>query len=322
MTTEPLISIVTPVYNGEKYLRECISSVLNQTYQNWEYIIVDNCSTDSTPSIIHEYVEKDSRIRTVKNTKVLPIMENWNLMLTRMSGQSAYCKVVHADDWLFPECISKMVANGEANTSVGIIGAYSQWEERIGCAGLPYSTTILSGHEICRLTLLKRVYPFLSPSSLMIRSSLIRDRDPFYKGDYLHADVEACYELLQYYDFGFVHEILTFIRRHNDSATSVSAKPLNKLILQNLDLLLRFGPVYLNEEEYRLQLKYFLTRYYRFLAKSIMARRENAFWEYHRKAMVKMGLPLQIFKLRLAWFLEMNRRVIHKLENWIFNTKS
>ena len=45
---EPLVSVVTPVYNGDKYLADCVESVLKQTYQNWEYVIVNNCSTDRT----------------------------------------------------------------------------------------------------------------------------------------------------------------------------------------------------------------------------------------------------------------------------------
>ena len=51
MTSEPLVSVVTPVYNDADYLTECVTSVLNQTYSNWEYAIVDNASTDETPEI-------------------------------------------------------------------------------------------------------------------------------------------------------------------------------------------------------------------------------------------------------------------------------
>jgi len=320
MMINPLVSIVTPVYNGEEYLHECITSVLNQTHQNWEYIIVDNCSTDSTPEILRQYAQKESRIRLIHNAEVLPIMQNWNHMLLHVSEKSSYCKVVHADDWLFPECLTKMVEVGEKNPSTGIIGAYSQWGHRIGCTGLPYNSTVMSGHDICKLTLLKRVYPFLSPSSLMIRSDQIRQRKPFYKEPHLHADVEACYEVLQHCDFGFVHEILTFVRRHEHSATSIIAKPLNKLILQNLDLLVRFGPKYLAEDEFHSQLKLALTRYYRFLARSIIDKRDDAFWDYHRQGLKDIGLPLNSVKLRMVWILEKIRRLISTTEGKIIDT--
>ena len=63
MSSSLLISVVTPVYNGERYLRECIESVLTQSYTNWEYIIVNNASTDHTLAIIEEYARSESRIR-------------------------------------------------------------------------------------------------------------------------------------------------------------------------------------------------------------------------------------------------------------------
>ena len=59
----PLVSVVTPVYNGEEHLRECVESVLRQTYENWEYVIVDNCSTDGTAEIAAEYATPTTRIR-------------------------------------------------------------------------------------------------------------------------------------------------------------------------------------------------------------------------------------------------------------------
>ena len=63
----PLVSVVTPVYNGETTLCECIESVLAQTYPNWNYVIVDNCSTDRTHDIAQEYAVKDARIRVHRN---------------------------------------------------------------------------------------------------------------------------------------------------------------------------------------------------------------------------------------------------------------
>lgn len=59
----PLVSIISPVYNGEKFLKQSIESVLNQTYLRWELILVDDCSKDSSREIIEEYVKSDSRIK-------------------------------------------------------------------------------------------------------------------------------------------------------------------------------------------------------------------------------------------------------------------
>src|SRR5689334_20495375 len=106
MTPErnPLVSIVTPVYNGEAYLRECIESVLSQTYSNWDYTIVNNCSTDRTLEIAEEYAARDSRIRICSGDTFVRVVENHNRAFRQISPKSAYCKVLAADDWLFPEC--------------------------------------------------------------------------------------------------------------------------------------------------------------------------------------------------------------------------
>lgn len=73
-----LVSIVLPVYNGEKYLRESIESVLAQTYINWELIVIDDCSTDSTPEIVQEYAENDSRIKYYRNEENLKLPRSLN----------------------------------------------------------------------------------------------------------------------------------------------------------------------------------------------------------------------------------------------------
>ena len=65
--SKPLVSIVLPVYNGERYLKEAIESVLSQTYENIELIIVNDASTDNTAEIIREYVSKEGRIKVFNN---------------------------------------------------------------------------------------------------------------------------------------------------------------------------------------------------------------------------------------------------------------
>ena len=145
---QPLVSIVTPVYNGEAYIKECIESVLSQTCQNWEYIILNNNSRDRTLEIAEQYERQDSRIRVYSNDTLLPIIANHNKAFGLISGGSKYCKVVSADDWLVPECLERMVELAEENPSVGIVGAYQLsggdgiWYVRN--SGLPYSRTVVS----------------------------------------------------------------------------------------------------------------------------------------------------------------------------------
>ena len=293
----PLVSVVTPVHNGAKYLSECIRSVMDQTYRNWEYIILNNCSTDNTLEIAEKHAAEDERIRIYNTDTLLPIMENWNFSLSKISPESKYCKVVHADDMLFSPCLEQMVSRAVAHPTAGVIGSYGLWGNRVVCDGLPLSDEFLSGKELCRLTLQNQVNCFWSPSSLLIRSDLIRKRPHFYNEKHIHADVEACYEILKESDFGFVHQVLTFIRRHEDSVTSAVAAPYNRTILWNLDLFLTFGPVYLSRDEYETHLKLKTRKYYKFLADSLFRLREKKFWRYHRDSCEEMKFQWRYSRL-------------------------
>src|SRR5215472_11971518 len=105
----PLVSFVTPFYNTEAYLSECIESVLRQTHGNWEYILLNNCSTDKSAEIAEFYASQDSnRIHLLHNPEHLSQVQNFNHVFQLISPESKYCKFVQADDWLFPECTSKM----------------------------------------------------------------------------------------------------------------------------------------------------------------------------------------------------------------------
>jgi glycosyltransferase involved in cell wall biosynthesis len=310
----PLVSVVTPVYNGEPYLDECIRSVLAQKYQNWEYIIVNNCSTDRSLEIANKYAAKDSRIRVLSNPKLLPMLQNCNHTFQQISSKSKYCKMLHADDWLFPRCLDQMVEIAEAYPSVSIVSSYGLWGDRVICDKLPFPSHFVPGHEICRKTLLDIVYPFWSPTSLLIRSDAVRHHKPFYNEAHLHADVEVCYEILQHSDFGFVHQVLTFIRKHETSITSTVAEPFNVLILNSLDLLVRYGPIYLDPKAYRSHLRFKFLGYYRFLSHSLLQFREREFWKYHRSTLKEMGYSLSVVKLVVVAIGELLRTPVAMLK--------
>jgi glycosyltransferase involved in cell wall biosynthesis len=324
---QPLVSVVTPVYNGERYLAECIESVLAQTYENWEYIIVNNCSTDRSLEIAQRYAEQDARIRICNNTRFLTALQNCNHAFRQISPDSKYCKVVHADDWLFPECITQMTKVAEANPSVGIVSSYVLAGVRLKGDGLPYPSVVIPGREICRWHLLGKGYVFGSPTSLLIRSDLIRSRATFYNESNIHAaDQEACYEVLQGADFGFVHQVLTFTRMHDESRSS-HQKELNAFILGKLIVVTRYGPVYLDNEEYEERLGRWMRRYYRFLGNSLYQRKGREFWDYHKAGLEQVGFPLSRTRLAKAAAGVLRTgfincllhpgKVVHRVQGWL-----
>src|SRR6266446_6288229 len=173
---QPFVSVVTPVYNGEKYLVECIESVLSQTYENYEYLIVNNCSKDGTLEIAQSYAKKDSRIRVHDNDQFLEVIANHNHAFSMISPSSKYCKVVSGDDFLFPDCLTRMVELAEANPSVGIVGSYQQSGDRVRWQGFRYPNGVICGRDVCRRLLLHGDgdFGFGSPISILYRSDIIR----------------------------------------------------------------------------------------------------------------------------------------------------
>lgn len=295
--SEPLVSVVTPLYNGERYLAQCIESVLGQTYENWEYVLVNNCSTDRSMHVAEKYASKDGRIRIHNNRSFLGAIANHNHAFRQMSQDSHYCKVVHADDWLFPDCLEKMVGIASTYPSIGLVGCYTATNVGIRWGGLPYGSGFMPGPTVCRSALLGGPYVFGPPTTFLIRSDLIRQRKAFYNERHPYADTEACYDVLQTSDFGFVHQVLTFVRIHDKSLTSSFTNRLNTYLPAKLHSVAKYGPVYLTPDEYEGRLREVRGQYYRFLAKSIFHLRGREFWNYHRKELKDAGLPLSVARL-------------------------
>ncbi len=296
--TKPLVSVVTPVLNGERYLAECIESVRRQTYENWVYVIVDNCSTDRSLEIARSFARLDSRIRIHSNeTFFAGLSESLNNSMRQIDGNSTYCKVVHADDWLYPECIEKMVEHGERYPAAGIIGSYAVQGNKIVWGGLPVETAVISGNDVCRATLLGELFVFGTPSSLLLRTDLVKNREKFYNEDNWHTDTDTCFDLLRGTDMGFVHQVLSFCRYHDTSETATFADRYNTYLPGALICLLKYGPLYLSENEYKARLLWNVHIYYAFLAKSYLKGREKDFFLYHKKELAKLGYRPTLVKL-------------------------
>jgi glycosyltransferase involved in cell wall biosynthesis len=299
-----LVSVVTPVYNGESYLRECIESVIGQTYQAWRYVIVNNRSTDGSLAIAEHYARCDSRITVVNATEHLPVQESMSRAMSLVEPDAIYCKPLMADDWLYPECIDKMVTSALTDPAIGLVCCYAIKNGRevlfdsIQSSG--GAVSFLSGRDACRAALLgKDVHFFGSPTSMLIRADLIRKHKPFYNPRNLHVDEESCYEILQESNFCFIHQVLAFIREHQRSQTSLN-RHLGTILVGRVFSLAKYGPVYLSTHEFEERRRQRLTEYYGFLAKCRLRRLPQEFWRYHRERLQLIGAPLSRMRLALA----------------------
>jgi glycosyltransferase involved in cell wall biosynthesis len=116
---DPLISIVLPTYNGSRFIRESLDSCLAQTYQNWELIIVDDCSTDTTPQIIAEYAARDSRIRVHRNKINLKLPASLNAGFDLARGE--FLTWTSDDNAYRPEALAVMCQYLQDHPSVGVV---------------------------------------------------------------------------------------------------------------------------------------------------------------------------------------------------------
>ena len=294
---QPLVTVLTPVYNNGDVIEECIKSILNQTYTNFEYIIVNNRSSDRTLEVALSYARTDSRVRVVTPDEFVGVIENHNRAFRMMSPDAKYCKVVSGDDWIFPECLERMVGLAEANPGVGLVGCYLLAGTQVMNAGLEYERAIIRGREACRGTLLGTAYIFGSPTSLMYRADLVRAREAFYPNPNPHADTSAVLATLEDWDFGFVHQVLTYARIHAESQTSKSIK-FGTIRRANIADVARYGPKYLSPEEMKARLDHLMGYCYKWLVPAALAnfRSSPEFWPLQKRELEEVGVPFSYIR--------------------------
>lgn len=300
--SKPLVSVVIPVYNEAEFLGECLESILAQTHSSWECVVVNNCSTDGSGEIANQYAAKDSRIKVHSNEEFLRAVSNYNVAWRQISPACKYSKMVFADDFIFPDCLERMVAVAEEHHTVGIVGAYGLQGTQVMWIGLPYPSKLVSGREVCRKLFLEGLYIFGTATSLLFRADLVRARVPFYNESNLHSDSEACLALLKNCDFGFVNQVLTYTRVRPSSLTAFSAE-MNTWIVGRLYDLVTYGPDYLTEAELHVCVEQKLKEYYRYLSRSLVRHRGKDFWNYHKRKLIETGVGwsrLRLIKAALA----------------------
>ncbi len=313
MDRVPTVSVVTPFYNTAEFLAECIESVLAQSFGDFEYLLVNNHSTDGSRDIAARYAARDSRIRLLDNAEFVGQIENYNGALTMVHPGCRFVKMVQADDAIFPECLAAMVEVANAHPQVGFVSSYHLRGEHPLGGGLPRGVEVCGGREVVRRLLMQGFYPFASPSSVLYRAELVRRRVPFFAVGHLHDDTEAHVELLLEHDLGFVHQVLSFLRTQEGSIMS-NARRFNPEELDHLILLERYGAEVLSPEELAHQRDWEWRRYLGILGEARLLGRGKEFWAYHRRGLATIGRELPERELALPALKQLTRWTLSPLD--------
>jgi glycosyltransferase involved in cell wall biosynthesis len=290
--SEPLVTVVTPFYNTAEYLAECIESVLRQTYRNFEYVLVDNHSTDGGGEIARQYAARDPRIRFLRADQFRKQLPNYNYTIAQASPDSRYVKFAQADDWLYPSCLTEMVALAEANPRVGVVSSYELRGNEVHGNGLTPEQAVLSGRDAALQYFSKWRFLFGSPTTVMYRREVIDEHSPFFEVERYHADTDAIFRILGRHDFGFVHQVLCFIRTQDDSITGRS-RTLADNALDRYIIVKRYAAQFLSPDEAAECVAATESWYYDDLGRQWiserMGKRNEEFWQYHARGLATIG---------------------------------
>lgn len=186
---KPLVSIIMPVYNGEKYLREAIDSILHQTYDNFEFLIINDGSIDKSEEIIKSYA--DPRIRYIKNEKNIGLDTTLNNSFQIACGE--YIARMDCDDISHPTRIEKQVAFLESHPDYDLLG--SQYLN-MNYLRMPFEigAQVLDNDEIKYA--IQSVNCFCH-GAVMLRTSFIRENNIYYEHRFSYEDYELWTRITQ-----------------------------------------------------------------------------------------------------------------------------
>jgi glycosyltransferase involved in cell wall biosynthesis len=205
--SQPKVSILTTVYNREKYIAACIESVLASAYQDWELIIVDDQSTDASVAIAKKYAAQDSRISVFVNATNLGDYPNRNKAASYAKGK--YIKYLDADDLIYPHGLEIMVKTME-DFPEAVLGISQQVAEDLK----PYPFA-MSPQETFTREFLQRGVLGLGPTGTIIKRDAFEKQGGFTGTRYI-GDIEMWYALALHNPVVKMVPGLAYWRQHDD----------------------------------------------------------------------------------------------------------
>lgn len=205
---DKLISIVVPVYNAERFLDETVKTVQNQTYQNWELLLVDDCSTDMSVAIAQDYAKKDARVRSICQETNQGAASARNRGVQEARGR--YLCFLDADDLWVPEKLEEELAFIEKKQAAFVFTGYEFADE----AGVGLGKVVRVPKEITYREALKNTTIFTS--TVMLDRELIED-EYIYMPKVPSEDTATWWQLLKKYDvaYGLDMNLVKYRRSEN-----------------------------------------------------------------------------------------------------------
>ena len=221
MIDNPLVSVVMPVYNAQKYLNKAIDSILAQTYKDFEFIIINDGSTDNSLQIIKKYQKKDKRI-IVKNKKNKGIVAALNDGIKLSRGK--YLARMDADDISLPSRFEVQVNFMEKNSKIGVCGT---WVEVFGEINKNYLLKFPINNELLKIRLLFSV-PFAHPSIMMRRDLVVQYNLQYNKKYDAIEDYKFWLDISKYTKFASIPKVLLKYRFLKTSVSKIANKDREK----------------------------------------------------------------------------------------------
>lgn len=245
----PLVAVVTPVYNGGRYLRETMEQVQAQTYPNLVHCVLDNASTDATAEIIASFANGRVPVITRRNPKTFPVGDNWNLAHDLVPDEATYMRLLCADDGMHPDCIRLMVEVAERDPEILVVctNALANGKKH---TLWPEGADIIDGGDLIRASF-RHETGFLA-MQVMTRTSVKSWRKPLYDDSYrCLIDTDYVLAVLERGKMGCVHDYVSYFREHDESFAVTTGNKHFGQYLDWLKLLHRFGKRHFSPEEFK-----------------------------------------------------------------------
>ncbi len=211
--TDPRITVLMSVYNGESHLSEAIESILQQTFTDFEFLIIDDGSNDNTSEILLRYSKKDKRIRVVRNENNIGLTRSLNRGIDLAKGE--YIARMDADDFSLPTRFTRQIAYMDAHPKVGVVGSYlvKHFNDKSDIAKYPCN------HDMIHAGLLTG--PKIFHPTAFIRAAILRRHRIYYTNEFKYAqDFDLWVKIAKYADLANIPEVLCHQRIHENSISN------------------------------------------------------------------------------------------------------